>query len=288
MSGHLQIIIAILMWAISSFLVKLTHAPGVVILSLASLMGLAVLLIKLGAEKRLTQITGFSKPTMLLLIILGISQGLNNGLFFSAIKTTTMANAVLTHYLAPPILVMFFAPLILSERITRVSIAATLTGLAGLIFILWPGLQESKIEIGIVFGIGSAVLYAFQTTIERRLAVFGIDPEMGVVYKLAIPGLMMLPFAIFHISRFGTISGVEWVKIGVLGVILWLVSWILFFKGLKTVLASHAAILTYLEPAGAIFLAFLFLGERLTLLTVFGGILILSSGITVIMKGARS
>jgi len=288
MIGYLQIMTAVSMWAFGSILVRSIEAPAIIILSLASLAGTIVLLAKLGAEKKFQSIVNFDKPTLFFLIAVGIGVGLNNGLFFSAIKSTTMANAMLTHYLAPLFLVIFFAPFLLREKITFVSITASLLGLAGLAMILWPGLQENGVEIGIIFGAASAIFYAFHTALEKKLAILGVNPEVAVAYKLAIPALMMFPFVVFHINNSGMLPFIELIKMAFLGIVLWAGSFVLFFKGLKTVSASHASILTYLEPVGAIFLAFLFLKEGLVLLTILGGILILFSGIMVILKGTRN
>jgi drug/metabolite transporter (DMT)-like permease len=62
---------------------------------------------------------------------------------------------------------------------------------------------------------------------------------------------------------------------------------LLYFSALRRVLAQHAAILGYMEPLCAIPLAFFFLSETPTLITLFGGILILVSGYMVIHYGKR-
>ena len=54
---------------------------------------------------------------------LGIFTTINNSLFFSAIKITTIANAILTHYLAP-IFVFIFGLFLLKEKITKFYILA--------------------------------------------------------------------------------------------------------------------------------------------------------------------
>lgn len=290
MKGYFYIIIAVLMWAIGSgLLAKMIQVPGVVLVSLASLLGALALFIKLVLEKKISKIIVTDKRIFLLLIVIGVAVAFSNGLFYSAIKVTTIANAVLSHYLAPLFVAIFLAPLFLKERITGISISATFLGLLGLIFILWPGLKESRVELGILLGGGSAIFFALYMVFERKLArIAEVDSTIVAFYQLALSALIFFPFVLLHINSSGMLPSIEWIKIGIMGVVLWAFSLILLFRGLRTVPAAPASTLTYLEPIGAIFLAFLFLGEGLTLLTAFGGILILSSGIMVILKRTRS
>jgi drug/metabolite transporter (DMT)-like permease len=57
---------------------------------------------------------------------------------------------------------------------------------------------------------------------------------------------------------------------------------LLYFSALRKVMAQHAAILGYIEPLAAVPLAVLFLGERPSLSSLAGGLLIMISGYLVI------
>src|SRR3989344_7164323 len=62
---------------------------------------------------------------------LGAFNILNNFFYFQAYVNTTISNAVLTHYTAP-IFVALLAPLVLKERLEKITIAALVISIIGL------------------------------------------------------------------------------------------------------------------------------------------------------------
>lgn len=282
--GYLEIIVAALIWAfISSFLVRKIDQPPAVLYSIASLIAFLFLFGKLGLQKRISEIKISDKHSLFLLIFgVGIAIGINNGLFWTAIKMTTIANANFTHYLAPLLVVIIFAPLVLKQRMQLSSVIATLIGLIGLGLILLPELTQTEINLGILCGIGSAIFFALHTVVERKLAVLEIKPDVAVIYKTAVPGIMLLPFVISKISGQGMIPTMDLVWIAIMGGLL-AFSFVICFDGLRTVSAEHASVIYYLEPLAAVFLIAVFiLREIPTLTTIIGGLLILTAGVFVI------
>jgi drug/metabolite transporter (DMT)-like permease len=287
--GYLEIIIAALIWAfVSSFLVRKIEQPPAVLYSLASLSAFLFLFAKLGVQKRIPEIKISDRNSWLLLVFgVGLAVGVNNLLFWTAIKETTIANANFTHYLAPLLVVIIFAPLILKEKVQLLSVIAVLIGLAGLGLILGPGLGKTNIEPGILFGIGSAIFFGFHTAIEKKLAVLKIKPDIAVIYKTVVPGIILFPVVISKISKQGVIPETDLGLIIIMGGLL-AFSFVICFDGLRTIKAEHASILYYLEPLTAVFLIAVFaLKEIPTSATIIGGLLILTAGIMVIRIGSK-
>src|SRR5688572_18323660 len=78
-----------------------------------------------------------------------------------SIKTTTVANAALTHSLQPLLTVLLFVPLWGGGRPTVRGFAALVLGLAGLAVLLWPQISLDGPFLGIALGTASAVFYSW-------------------------------------------------------------------------------------------------------------------------------
>jgi drug/metabolite transporter (DMT)-like permease len=273
----LFILSAIFLWSSLGLVIRMSGLPVHILIFFSCLISTAIifpLLISQPFRRELPRGRGAA-----LFLLLGPLSLINSFSFFYAYQTTTIANAVLTHYTAP-ILVAFFAPFFLPERLTaRVLVAVGLatTGLwlllgvspTRFLSLLMSGNRET---VGILAGLLSGVAYAAVVIIVRIAAQRTHPLVMTFFQNLAIV-VLLLPFA--HLPPPGT-AGL--VALGIMGVIHSTVAPVLYFRGMKDVSANTAAILGYLEPISAILLGAVFLGEPLTLRTLGGGALILASG----------
>ena len=81
--------------------------------------------------------------------------------FLYALKVTTVAAALLTHYVAP-VLVALLAPLTVKDRVGRDTLAALVVAAAGLVFIFAGGLDfsDGRGIVGAASGTLSGLAYA--------------------------------------------------------------------------------------------------------------------------------
>lgn len=280
--GYLSIIIAVSIGAGSiGLLVPSIQAPAVIFFPIACAVGLIFLLIKLALSKKISEIYSYPFFIQKTLIFMALATGLNAILFFSAIQYSTVVNAVLARYTAPVLMVLIFGPLILKERITKTSLVAAGMAFSGMGIAFGPQLAKT-LEWGILLGLAAAVFFALHTIWERKLALAQINPEIAVICKLAASFIIVSPFLWIYAQDVISLTSMEWFKIILLGLLVLSLALTLFFKGLKTVPASHVSTLLYVEPIGAIFLAFLFLGEKLSFFTNLGGFLVLAAGILMV------
>lgn len=273
-SGYLAIASAVLIWGSWGLLVRWAGVSAVAVSLLSTFFAWCFLTLAWGVRSG-PEIRPGPGKNLFLFLFLGIAVALNNVLYFRAFIHTTVANAVLSHYLAP-ILVFFLAPLLIRERIESRGFVSLLLSLVGLYLIIrGPGLIITDRDLtGILFGTGSAVFFAFQIIAVRYLAPnfsalkLTWYTNLGaslVLFPASYPDILLVPGRILLL-----IAG--------MGVFLSGLAPILYVHGLKTVPAHHAAVLSYLEPVGGIFLAFLFLSESPGATTLAGGALILSAG----------
>jgi drug/metabolite transporter (DMT)-like permease len=210
---------------------------------------------------------------------LGVADALNIWLFFAAYQRTTVAVAVLTHYLTP-VFVAVSAPLLLGERMRMRTITAVVISFAGLVLLLepWRADLRARDVVGAALGAGSAVFYASQVILNKRLLhVFSAGELLFFHGLVGLPLLCatLSPTALGEASP----SAIAIVIAGALGP--GVLSGLAFVWGLRRIAASQASILTLLEPCVAVALAVLFLGQSIGTLPIAGGGLILIGAILV-------
>lgn len=216
---------------------------------------------------------------------LGLADALNVALFFAAYQRTSVAIAVLTHYLTP-VFVALAAPLVLKERPHARTFFAVAISFAGLLFLLRPwdtSLSPSDLA-GAALGAGSAVFYASNVLVNKRLAhVFSASELMFFHGFVAVPLLwVMVPAGALGAA---STSAIMVVILGSLGP--GALGGLTFVWGLRRIAASHASILTLLEPFVAVVTAAVFLGQKLAGGQIFGGLFILTGAVAVITARPR-
>lgn len=212
---------------------------------------------------------------------LGIGDAMNVLLFFSAYRETTVAVAVLTHYLTP-IFVAIAAPFVLREKATLRTVLAVGIAFAGLAILLWPSLGArgaGSAVLGAVFGAGSAVFYASNVIVNKRLTSSFSTSELMFFHCLVACPLLALfvPRAAWGAMEPGAVAIIVAGAIGP-GAIAGLA----FVWGLRGIPASHASTLTLLEPLVAVVVGWAVLGQTLGIEGAIGGATILGGAALVV------
>jgi drug/metabolite transporter (DMT)-like permease len=211
---------------------------------------------------------------------LGVGDALNIAFFFAAYQRTSVAIAVLTHYLAP-IFVAVFAPLVVRERPRLRTYVAVAVSFVGLVLLLEPwrtGFSREDVA-GAALGAGSAVFYASNVLVNKRLAPVFSGSELMFFHGLfAVP----LLFALVPAAEYGLVSidALAIIAAGAVGP--GLLGGLLFVWGLRRVAATRASVLTLLEPFVAVLLAAAVLGQRVSGLAMTGGAFILGGAVLVV------
>jgi drug/metabolite transporter (DMT)-like permease len=205
---------------------------------------------------------------------LGFADAMNVVLFFRAYQTTSVAIAVLTHYLAP-LFVAVASPFVLRERMTvRTGIAVAMS-FGGLLFLLSPeaGAGSGRDWLGAALGAGSAAFYASNVLVNKRLVPFFSGSELAFFH-----GVVASPLLFALVPRGGWAglgAAAAWILLagalvaGALG-------GLFFVWGLRRVPATQASSLTFLEPLVAVLAAWWVLREPIGFGRAIGGVLILS------------
>lgn len=214
---------------------------------------------------------------------------LNLFFYFTAIRMTSIANAVFTHYTAP-IFVALLAPLTIAEPVDRLTVAALLLSLAGLFLLLFPGLDmplSRRDQLGIAAGVMSGLTYAFTLLTAKRLT--GVIPPLSIAFWQGVfmVAIMLPVLAVSGGDGIYPALSSFWYVFLLLGLLHCSVAPLLYVDALRRVKAQHAAIIGYLEPVGTIALGILVLKETPPAVVFAGGTLILGAGLLIITRGER-
>jgi DME family drug/metabolite transporter len=213
--------------------------------------------------------------------LMGVADGLNNLLYFAAVQRTTLAIAVLTHYMAP-LLVAAVSPWIFRTRRSPMTLIALASALLGLLLLLEPWRAATSARgAGAALGLGSAVFFATTVVATKKVQPW-FSPLELLAYHCAIAGI--LGWAVAPAGAF--VLGAAPVGVLVMqGLLLSGCGGLLFTHGLASSRADTAAILLLLEPVMAVGAAAVLWSEVPGPLGVLGGLVILGAAALVIRAG---
>ena len=204
-------------------------------------------------------------------------------LFFYAIKYTTVAMAAILIYTFPA-WVLFLSIFVLNEKLNRSKIQALLLTFAGCVLVTQIYDQEFfNLNLkGIIYGL-SCGLGAASYTILGKKALLKHDPFTVVTYALGFGALFLLLFRGPNTLLSFDYPLLAWIWILTLAIVPTVLGYSLYTRGLNYLEASRTGIVATWEIVVASGLAFVILGERITLPQVAGAVLILW-GIFIISK----
>ena len=201
-----------------------------------------------------------------------------SGLYFwgLAYLTAGLAGIVLFTY---PVVVVGLAVVALDERVTRRTVAALALTLGGVVLI--AGGDAASVDLrGVGIVLGAAVVYAGYITISRN-ALETVDSPTLTAHVVPAAAASFLGYG----SLTGTLSlpagPTEWLLVVGVGLVATAVPIFTFFAGMRRIGASRASIVSTVEPAMTLVLGAALLGERVTLVTVAGGVLVVTGVVLV-------
>ncbi|MDX2217156.1 MAG: DMT family transporter [Oculatellaceae cyanobacterium bins.114] len=282
--GFAAIALAATLWAIAAIAASQLFAAGVTPLQLA--MSRAVIAaIGLGVINRWTKQSQHWRDWRI--GILGLSLALVTLCYYIAIERLSVAIAVVIQYTAPALIVLISAMRLGRLPSWATTIAAGIA-LLGVVFVSGLGTDDLRLDtIGLIAAGLSAIFFASYTLLSEALVDrYG---AIGVMFRgfAVSSGLWILiqlpqgvPSAVFQLH---TLPGILFVGIGGTLVPFSLLCW-----GIQQVRVERGAIAATLEPVMAAGLAWIGLGQSLTLLQLLGGTLvIIAVTLLQVQKGDR-
>ena len=270
---------AFFIWGSIGIFVKMIPLNSGVVAFDRSIVGmLFLLLVKALMHKKVD--TDGLKGSLLELCVNGALLGLNWILLFESYNYTSVATSTICYNLGPMIVVLL-SPFVFKERLTVIKVLCVLTALFGVVCVSGVFEQSgvsSRDLIGVLFGVGAAVVYAITVIINKRLDK--IDPLDKAITQFASSTVVMFIYCLFTTSASELkFSVTTIVLLIVVGVVHTGVTYTLYFKSLPNVTSQNVAIFAYIDPVVAVVLSALVLREEMTVSTIVGAVLVIASAI---------
>ena len=218
---------------------------------------------------------GAIRKRLPLLILSGVSLGLNWIFLFAAYMKTTVAVASLCNYLAP-VIVILIAPAVLREKLDLRKIPFVLLALGGILLVSGVLENGGGETAGVLLGLAAALFFVLVVICNRKLReVPALDRSM---LQLAVSAATILPYVLLRNGI--AMSGIDlrsWGIILLLGVVHTGLAYCFYFSGMSSLPVQSVAILGYLEPVVSVLCSVLFLHESMTPAGWIGAALVLVS-----------
>lgn len=211
-------------------------------------------------------------------IIMGLVQCLFNMFYFKAIQHVGVAAAAVLLYTSP-IFLALFSKLFYKENIDlRKKYSLLLCFLGCIICVTGGNFNFTNVSlVGLLLGIGSAVVYANIPTIGK--GVFKDDNQITVlIYTFLFGAIFMIPFAKLE-SLVGYMTNIKTLPIiALLGLVTASIPYSLYFYGIsKKIELSKVGVLSSIELVVAVILGWSVLGETFSFIKLLGiGLMIAS------------
>ncbi len=275
--GLLAVLGATAFWSFGGVLGKATGVGGVVLSFWRMWVATAVLLLIALVLKRWPSRTDFRRAAPL-----GVLFGLNICTFFTALQYVSVAVALIIGALTP-VVALPIAVVLMGERLTTVKVVCAVTAVSGVVVAVLAAPtddeQAANLAVGYVWAVVSLLIWVAYLLLAKR-AREGIETfRFMVVMSLvgAVTVSMIMPFVDQPIDSLDR-SGWVWVVLLSLGPGIaghGLLTW-----AHPRVDASVSSLLIQAEPVGATIAAWVFLGEKVSLVQgVAMGVVLVALGV---------
>ena len=222
-------------------------------------------------------------PTKSIAIIL-IAGILNSALPFTllAFASQYTASGILSITNASTVfLTMLIASLWIKEAVTRWQLLGSVMGIVGLVLLFKDSLSfaQQQSHIGILLSIAACTSYAIAITLTRKYLTHIKARLLGGVSLLGAT-FALLPFALLN-WPVHELTIQKFFSPVIIGVFCTGIAYIIYFNLIANVGAAKTAVVTMIVPFFGVLMGILILNERLTMHTVFGGLLIITGALFV-------
>ncbi len=277
--GLLYIILACSLWGTSGIFVKYLAPYGVSSLQMTLVRGgvsfLCMVVFVVFFDRKLFK-TNFKE--MILFAGGGISFFLTASCYYQSMQLTSVSTAVVLMYTAP-VFVMIYSVLFLGEKLSRMKLIAVSGMLVGCAFTSGIIGDFKADGMGIFIGFLSGIAYASYNIITKIEMNKGISPVKANLYCFLFSIVVGLLVA-NSTELIGCISLNPPVVILLcfgIGIFACILPYVLYTLALREIPAGTASSLGILEPMAATILSVLVLGEKLSVYSLIGMVLILGS-----------
>jgi drug/metabolite transporter (DMT)-like permease len=248
---------AAILWSLAGVLIKWVSLPALAVAGFRSAIALPVLLLFFGRRA-----VNFSVSQL----IGGVCYAAMVILFVSATKLTTSGNAILLQYTAP-LYVALLSGWLLKEKTRWFDWAAIVAVLCGMSLFFIEKLSVDGLT-GNILAVLSGVAFASLIIAMRRQK--NASPAGSAILGNLLTVMICLPWMVQSPP-----GGADWIGLLFLGVFQLGLSYACYVVAIKKVSAMEGILIPFLEPLLNPLWTLLFMGERIGLWALLGGVVVI-------------
>lgn len=267
---------SVLLFGGTALFSKLIGLPALDITVYRTGVAAIVLFILLTLQKK--KITLSSAKDYGIAVVLGMVVGIHWVTYFAGMQMAGVTIGIIAFF-TYPVITVFLEPL-LSRSSGRSKpqvkdVAIAIIVLIG-IFLLIPEINlGNQVTLGIATGVFSAFFFALRNILHKNYFSHYSGPHT-MLYQTLVAFFML---ALFVEVPLVEVTHRDWSLILLVGVFFTAMPHALFASSLRHLSATTAGLISCLQPLYASVLAFLLLSERVNLMTIIGGVLVISAAL---------
>lgn len=217
------------------------------------------------------------RKELLFIAASGVAMGTSWMFLYEAYARIGVSIASLLYYCGP-IIVVVLSPLIFKEKLTVYKIVGFSTALVGVVFINGNIFNYKGDMLGVVFGLFSAIMYAFMVICNKKAKnIVGLENS---TLQLTTAFLIVAVFVGLKQGYAMEISPKSILPIFILGLLNTGLGCYFYFSSIGKLKVQTVAICGYLEPLSAVVFSLIVLKETMTAVEILGVILIVGGAMT--------
>ncbi len=200
--------------------------------------------------------------------------------FFAGVARAGVAIGTIVAVGSAPVMAGILGWLVHGERPARVWYLATALAVVGnSLLVLGDGVATVN-GWGILLALGAGAAYAGYTSASKVVLADGHPPDVAMAIIFSLGAIFLLPTLLgAHLGWIVTVRGA--LVVAHLGIIATGISYMFFARGLRLTPVATTVTLSLAEPFTATMLGIFLLGERLTLPSL-GGVLLIFAGLAIL------
>jgi len=207
-------------------------------------------------------------------VLLGCVVGIHWVTYFAGMQMAGVTVGIIAFF-TYPVITVFLEPLFSKSRPKMKDMITALVVVIGIVLLIPEVSFGNQVTLGIITGVISAVFFALRNILHKNYFSHYSGPHT-MLYQTLVACLMLCLFVEVPPMQ---VSRNDWLLLLLVGVIFTATPHALFASSLRHLSATTAGLISCLQPLYGSVLAFLLLHERPNLLTIIGGLLVISAAI---------
>ncbi len=195
-------------------------------------------------------------------------------MFMLALEKVSASLCVLLLY-TYPIMVALIGHFFLKEKISKQKAFYFVMALIGLVMLVYGDIEVHQIQ-GVIYGILAAVFYSLYIVLSK-VYIKETPAFTAIFYVQLASAILAVSLSFTGVDRYFAVLQDSYGLILFFAIVSTIGAMVLFMDGLKKIKSWEASILSLSEPLFGVLLSVFFLGDKLGLLKVSGGLIVLIS-----------